>query len=349
MNLLPLQARQVVDAWRQGRPPGVGLPTVTIGAFPAFYPLQGFHLVTGAAGMGKSHALAWWQEQFLQDGWAVSLVHPASLPESSLWNLLISPLVVSPQDSGGLLGLFRRIQTCLKNNHQPPGDEQFWQDLSDRGNWQFSHILESESLWMALRAWLTQEPKAQARVEDWLTMPHLYVGKESLLYRELVWDLRDYFPVPLQSAIRLDAQMDWAWMRDMGLLLRAIGCHGWVWLWDDLSADAVLTLKPVLTSDESGADLIVGSVYPDFKDTLTQALLQQHHWAFDFSWLDQVETVTLPTWDAKTAQTFEKIVLNVYERAYGVKYKPESVLSSHIHSIREVLQAKVKQLDGLHG
>lgn len=346
--LTPIQARQVVEAWRQGRPPGIGLHTVTTGVPPEFSFNQDFQLLGADQGMGKSHVLAWWQESFLQNGWAVSLVNPTSSPEPSLWTLLISHLMISPGDKPGIKRLFERVKACIDNNEQPPGDEQFWFELSGYHRWQNSGILESDGLFMALRAWLTQEPHAQSRVEDWLANPTLYVGRESQLYRELVWDLRDYFPTPFYTAVECIIQLSWGWTRDIGLLLRATGCKGWIWLWDDLTPDCLLELKSVSTSHESGAAFIMGSVPANFKDKLTQSLLQKHKWEFDFSWLDQVSLLCIPALDAKMAQALVGMVTDIYQIAYGFYDLPVPILCAQNHSIRQLLQTQVQLLDRLH-
>ena len=72
----------------------------------------------------------------------------------------------------------------------------FWRGLTDDWSWRYSNALELAGLFVAIRAWATQDSGTQDLVQDWLYTPWNYYPFWKDLYTGLVLDLRAHFRDP---------------------------------------------------------------------------------------------------------------------------------------------------------
>jgi len=358
------QAQRAIESLRKGIPPEgfvrhftVGRRTEIDGLTRRLQAAEGtVCLLKANYGSGKTHLLKYIREEALDRNYAVSTVtlDASSAVRFNRMDQILGAVcrgIEVPRASGskGLRPFFDYLVGC----HNEQRDKPIWRGISNKGKWDFSEVLDSQAVFVALRAWATGMAETQDLVEDWLSQPWEYRTQRKKLYIELVEGLRRFFRDPrpdrqfyADEVFAFHTQghaQSWAALRDFDGLARASGLNGMTILFDEYE-DVISNLTNVayqeaafwnLFSFYSGKSFPGKTFYavtPAFVEKCKRRLLQKGRWDFDFSRFD-----ALPTFEMSplTTKELEELALRILE-AHGIAYNWEPDLemkASHLIAI----------------
>ncbi len=317
------EAQQVMEMLRKGIPPDGYVRYFTVGRKTEINCLiskllkahQSVLLLKANWGAGKTHLLRFIREMALQEGYAVSSV---TLDANSavrfnrmdqIFGAICRGIEVPNLPRKGLRPFFDLICKCIKNNK---GNRQsFWNRLTNNSQWDYSDILSSYGLFVALRAWYFGEPAVQDLIEDWLYGPWNYYTQRKLLYNELVGKLRVKFRDPrMEWQFYADGvfifnanghYQSWAALRDLHTLACSAGLRGFIILFDEFE-DVIHNIKNIKHQQSAFWNLFKfysGKHFPgmtfyavtlDFVNKCKKVLLSKQVWDYDFNRFDALET-----------------------------------------------------------
>lgn len=385
------QAQRAIESLRIGIPPEgfvrhftVGRRTEIDGLTLRLQAPEGTAcLLKANYGSGKTHLLKYIREEALDRNYAVSTVtlDASSAVRFNRMDQILGAVcrgieVPRAPGSKGLRPFFDYLVGCVNEQR----DKEIWLDITNNGKWDFSEVLDSQAVFVALRAWATGRPEVQDLVEDWLSQPWEYRTQRKRLYLELVEGLRRFFRDPrpdwkfyADNVFAFHTQgheQSWAALRDLNSLALASGLEGMTILFDEYE-DVITNLRNVkhqeaafwnLFSFYSGKSFPGKTFYavtPEFVEKCKRRLLQKGKWDFDFSRFD-----ALPTFEMSPLRTheLEELALTILE-THGIAYgwEPDLVMkASHLSAIvrkaaspqvqdraRYAIKSVVKALDDL--
>lgn len=344
----PNEARRVIESLRKGIPPDGFVRDFTVGRREEIKELQrrlsdaaGTALLLKANyGAGKSHLIRFIREEALEQNYAVSVV---ALDSSSairfnrmdqIFGAICRSIEVPHQfASRGIRSLFDFLKVEIGENE----NADFWSRLSNRGKWDYSDVLESPALFVALRAYMTSDANVQMLVEDWMYNPSQYHTQRKILYECLVSGLRAYFRDP-RSDKRFYADQvfifntqayyqSWAALRDIDCLSRASGLKGLVILFDEFE-DVITNLRNVAHQEAafwnlfhfySGKQFLGKSFYavtPGFVEKCKIRLLEKGRWDMDLSMFDALPKFEMSPLDRKHLFSLGEKIVEIHGMAY---------------------------------
>lgn len=385
------QAQIVIESLRKGIPPNRFVRHFTVGRKTEIYDLtkrlqtqDGTVLLLKANyGSGKTHLLKYIREEALGRHYAVSVV---TLDSSSAirFNRMdqvfgaVCRNIEIPQvlDNKGLLPFFNFLVDSMSKRE----DSLIWREISNNWKWDFSEVLDSQAVFVGLRAWATRKTEATNIVEDWFYQPWQYKTQRKKLYHHLVENLRTSFRDSRQywkfcedDVFSFHTQgyaQSWAGLRDFDRLARAAGLKGLIILFDEYE-DIITNLKNISYQETAFWNLFrfyngkafpgktFYAVTPEFVEKCKRLLSQKRRWDFDFSRFD-----ALPTYEMSplTEPELEELAMRILE-AHGIAYnwEPDLVMkASHLRGIiskatslqiqdraRHVIKSIVQALDEL--
>lgn len=385
------QAQRVIESLRKGIPANGFVRRFTVGREAEINDLtrrlksqDGTVLLLKANyGSGKTHLLRFIREEALDRNYAVSTV---TLDSSSAvrFNRMdqifgaVCRNIEIPQAVGrkGLRPFFDLFVKVI--NQRDP--KSLWRQISNNWRWDFSEILDSQAVFVALRAWTTGKAEIADVVEDWFYQPWQYRGQRKRLFIQLVVNLRSFFRDPRPEwKFYADEifmfhtkghEQSWAALRDFDNLSRAAGLKGLIILFDEYE-DVITNLRNVAHQEAAFWNLFhfyYGKNYPGktfyavtpaFVENCKIQLLQKGRWDFDFSRFD-----TLPVYEMSPLEIteLEKLAMKILN-AHGIAYDWEPDLhmkAMHLNGIvrkaaslqiqdraRHVIISVVKALDNL--
>jgi hypothetical protein len=355
-------ARSIIESLRIGIPPRGHINQFTVGRRSEIAQLKekldsgtpGTMLIKANYGSGKSHLLQYLRENALQSGYVISCITLDSKSAirfnrmdqiiGAIWRNIEIP---SNEGTHGVRPFLDFI--CDSMEHSKSQNQKFWNDLTNKGHWDFSEALESPSMFIALRAWNTKNPQAQDLIEDWFYNPKLYAAQRKLLYYHLVLGLRDQFRDPRTEYqfYRADTGIfnfqnqeyaqSWEMLQDIDLLVRMSGLKGFVILFDEFE-DVLTNLSNKnyqqaafwnLFQFFSGKQFSGGSFFavtPEFVQKCKSLLMKKGVYDYDFSRFDSLPAFSMSPLEVQELEELALKIMRVHGTAYA--WNPNSHISN---------------------
>ncbi|GIV86977.1 MAG: hypothetical protein KatS3mg054_1006 [Chloroflexus sp.] len=182
------QAKRVIESLRKGIPPDGFVRHFTVGRASEIAQLTkrlddatpGALLLKANYGSGKTHLLRFICESALEKGFAVSSVtlDAKGAVRFNRMDQIFGAICRNIEVPGmpgqkGIRPVLNFVVDCIERAKAGWSGE-FWYKLTNGWKWDYSDVLESPAMFVAVRAWATGYSIVQDRVEDWLLQPWNY-------------------------------------------------------------------------------------------------------------------------------------------------------------------------------
>ncbi len=360
------QALRAIEELRKGIPPVGLVDHFTVGRRSEIASLEQ-HLESKDAtvlllkanyGSGKSHLLRLIREKALDLKYAVSYVtlDAKSGVRFNRMDQILGAILRSVELPGstsveGIRGLFDFF--CEKaEKARLDGKSKFWSSLTNDWKWDFSETLKSPGLYVALRAWMTENNDAQELVVDWLQKSEEYRAQRKLLYTKLVANQRQHFRDPRPEwqfykdeifLLNTNAhQQSWDSLADINTLLKSAGMSGLIVLFDEFE-DVLTNLNRVNLQEAAFWNLFLFfsgkrfpgmtfyAVTPGFVDKCKGLLLDKGRFDFDYSRFDHLPTFSMSPLAERELQQLASRIIEAHALAY--EYEPTDRLLGQIQRL----------------
>ena len=344
----PNEALRVIESLRKGVPPDGFVRDFTVGRREEIKELQrrlsdagGTALLLKANyGAGKSHLIRFIREEALDQRFAVSVVTLDS-SSSIRFNRMdqIFGAICRNIETPNLRNIkgIRCLLDVLKNQIHAKSEGPFWNYLSNGWKWDYSEHLDSQALYVAVRAWATGNADACDLIEDWLLNPWQYRGQRKKLYCHLVSNMRKHFrdPRPEWKFYADEVFMfhtggyaqSWAALRDLERLACAVGLKGLVILFDEFE-DVITNLRNVAHQEAAFWNLFhfysgkqypgktFYAVTPEFVEKCKIRLLEKGRWDMDLSMFDALPKFEMSPLNRPHLVSLGKKIVEIHSLAY---------------------------------
>ena len=231
----------------------------------------------------------------------------------------------------------RCLLDVLKNQIRAKPERPFWNNLSNGWKWDYSEHLDSQALFVAVRAWATGNAKACDLIEDWLLNPWQYRGQRKKLYCHLVENMRKHFrdPRPEWKFYADEVFMfhtggyaqSWAALRDLERLACAVGLKGLVILFDEFE-DVITNLRNVAHQEAAFWNLFhfysgkqfpgktFYAVTPNFVEKCKIRLLEKGRWDMDLSMFDALPKFEMSPLSRPHLVSLGEKIVEIHRLAY---------------------------------
>jgi hypothetical protein len=353
------QAKRVIESLRTGIPPDGFVRQFTVGRAPEIAKLTerldnvvpGALLCKANYGSGKTHLLRFIRECALEKGFVVSAV-TVDARGAVRFNRMdqvfgaICRNIEVPGVSGqkGIRPVLNFVVDQLERTKDAKANR-FWQELTNNWRWDYSEVLESPAVFIAVRAWTSGNSTVHDRVEDWFLQPWVYRSQRRLLYSDLVGSLRRFFHDPRpewqlysDGVFWFHTQgyaQSWSALRDLQRLLCEAGLKGLVLLFDEFE-DVVTNLNNVAHQEAAFWNLFqfysgrqfpgmsFFAVTPEFVDKCVALLLGKGRWDYDYDRLRAIPTFQMTPLDVEELQELAMRILETHAIAYD--WEPDLVM-----------------------
>jgi len=355
-------ARSIIESLRTGIPPRGYINQFTVGRRSEIAQLKekldsgtpGTLLIKANYGSGKSHLLQYLRENALQSGYVTSCVTLDSKSAirfnrmdqiiGAIWRNIEIP------SNNGIPGVRPFLDfVCESMEHNKSQNQHFWNDLTNKGHWDFSEALESPSMFIALRAWNTGNQTAQDLIEDWFYNPRLYAAQRKLLYYTLVVGLREKFRDPrteyqfyfagsgIFNFQNQEYAQSWQMLRDIDLIARMSGFKGFIILFDEFE-DVLTNLSNKnyqqaafwnLFQFFSGKQFFGGSFFavtPEFVEKCKNLLMKKGIFDYDFSRFDALPAFSMSPLEVQELEELALKIMRIHGTAFA--WNPNSNISN---------------------
>lgn len=367
-------AQRVIEELRKGIPPEGFVRYFTVGRTEEIRALTdrlqkapaGALLLQANYGAGKTHLLRFIRESALDYGFAVSLVtldakagvrfNRMDQIVGALWRCMEIP----GAETRGVRAFFNLVCSCIEHDKKGPAGDSFWGRLTNNGKWDFSDVLESPALFVALRAWATGVEDVRDLIEGWFHQPWLYYSQRKILYAALVSDLRRYFRDPrMEWQFYADAifqfnlqgyAQSWALLRDLNVLASAAGLRGFTLLFDEFE-DIITNLSRINFQEAAFWNLFTFcrgvafpgltfyAVTPQFSEKCKQRLLERERWDIDLTLFESIPTFRM---SSLRNEELSELAMKILE-AHGLAYDWEPDLIMKASQLREIVSKAAKE------
>lgn len=385
------QALRAIEELRKGIPPVGLVEHFTVGRRSEITTLEEHLKKTDATvlllkanyGSGKSHLLRLIREKALELGYAVSYVTLDAKSgvrfnrmDQILGAILRSVEVPGDASKAGIRRMFDFFCDAAEKAREDRKSK-FWAKLTNDWKWDFSEILKSPGLFVALRAWMTKDNEAQDLAVDWLLKSENYRAQRTLLYTKLVANQRRHFRDPRQDwqfykddvfLFHTNAyRQSWDALADINTLLKSGGLSGLIVLFDEFE-DVLTNLTRVnfqeaafwnlflFFSGERFPGMTFYAVTPGFPDKCKSLLLQKGRFDFDYKRFDHLPTYSMSPLGERELQQLASRIIEAHAIAYD--YEPTDRLLKQVQRLvvrdaqspaqdraRFTIKEVVKQLD----
>lgn len=355
-----LEAQRVIESLRKGIPPDGYVSEFTVGRASEVDQLAsrlhaerpGALLIQANYGSGKTHLLRLLRETALREGFAVSYI---SLDSKSavrfdkmdrILGTIIRNLECAGHPGKGPATLFSAVLAALTAKCPDVERRSQLGELSNHGSWEYTKTLQSQPLYVGLRAWIVATSHSEdsalslipQEVEAWLCEPWNYYTQGTWLLREFVSSLRRYFRDTrldwrfggnsghMFALNRSEYQPVWDTLNDLNLLAQLAGKRRLIVLVDEFEdviynlpgqgarMKAFYNLFRLFDGDFQGHSFY--AVTPGFVDKAKRALMGRGVLGYDASIFDAMPTFALsPLTEAELASLALRIAL-----AHGLAY-----------------------------
>lgn len=385
----------VLEHLRQGSPPYGMASEFTVGESHEIQEMEALisrkcpHLIETDAGCGKSHLLDHIREKALEQGFIVSRVRVNSEQEirfncldqivGAVFRELQTPHATNER---GVQPFMNMLCHAIQESMFKSGSDDLWARLTNGWTWDtdVQGLLESPSVYIALRAWFFGNDSERSLVEDWLGHPWRYYKDRKRLVRTLIEDLSSHFIDPRPPSVLFSNKtrlfhfkepgyaQSWAALRDIQKLGEAAGFKGLVLLFDDMDDIherlgnlkfqklALANLFRFLQSEQFGGKSFF-AVNTDFEDKCRREFVRKRQGDYDLSKFDEIPRFRMPALKDDDLLQLAVKILKAHLRAYNwaddsgeVLVQVESIVRSAAestteHRPRRVVRAVVEYLD----
>ena len=348
------QAQRVIESLRKGIPPDGFVRHFTVGRASEVARLTerlddvvpGALLLKANYGSGKTHLLRFIRECALEKGFAVSAVtldckgavrfNRMDQVFGAICRNIEVPGVHGQKGIRPVLNfVVNRLERAKAAKTAP-----FWHELTNNWRWDYSEVLDSPAMFVAVRAWATGLSTVHDRIEDWFLQPWAYRSQRRLLYSDLVCSLRRFFHDPRpewqfysDGVFWFHTQgyaQSWSALRDLQCLLCEAGLKGLVLLFDEFE-DVVTNLNNVAHQEAAFWNLFqfyfgkqfpgmsFYAVTPEFVDKCVALLLGKGRWDYDYDRFQAIPTFQMTPLDV---EELEELAMRILE-AHGIAYEWE--------------------------
>ncbi|MEW6573753.1 MAG: BREX system ATP-binding domain-containing protein [Bacillota bacterium] len=357
----PAEAQRIIESLRKGIPPDGYVRNFTVGRESEIHELtdflqrgqSGVLLLKANPGSGKTHLLRFVRETALAEGFVVSLVTLDSRSSvrfnrmDQIVGALLRNLEIPTSNNKGIRPFFDFICNEIELAKTSNESTKFWERLTNKWRWDYSDVLDSPALFVALRAWATGNPIKKSLIEDWLFQPWIYQTQRKRLYKELVETLRACFRDRraewqfYSDGIFIFNQQRyyqcWAVLRDINSLSLSAGLKGLVLLFDEFE-DVIHNLRNIsyqqsafwnlfeFYSGRQFPGLSFFAVTPDFARKCKGVLLKKNVWDFDYSRFDQLPTFEMSPLSTPELKELALKIIETHGLAFG--WEPDLVMRS---------------------
>lgn len=369
------QAQLIIESLRKGIPPEGFVRHFTVGRRNEITDLRqrlNTHngtvlLLKANYGSGKTHLLKFIREEALEQNYVVSSVtlDANSGVRFNRMDQIVGAVCRNIEIPGktGERGLSPLMDFLTVSINKGIVDSSFFQSLSSKGKWDYSEVLDSKAMYVALRAWSTGIQSVQDMITDWFYQPNAYNSQRRILLKALVTDLRCKFRDPRPDWKFYDDdvfvmnknghEQSWALLRDLNTLCKESGLNGFIILFDEFE-DVITNLRRINYQEAAFWNLFhfyAGKMFPgktfyavtpEFVDKCKSVLLLKQRWDFDYTWFDK-----LPMYEMSPLETseMEDLALLIFE-VHGIAYdwEPDTImLDSQLKSIvRKAASVKIQ-------
>lgn len=352
---MSVEVQRVIESLRLGIPPDGYVRYFTIGRVSEIAELtaklqqeqSGALLLKANYGSGKSHLLRFIRETALKEGFAVSSVTLDAKSAvrfnrmdqilGAIWRGLEVP------NSSGSKGAFPFFDwVCQQARQSAGGTSKQWQEITNQAQWNFSKILDSPAIFIALRAWYSGRADKYL-IEDWLFQGGKY--KKPQLYKELVERTQICFRNELAISRPLkwvnyttgtlifdfSSQgyvQSWAAIRDIHTLACASGLRGLIILFDEFE-DVIYNITNIAHQNAAFQNLFqffsshqfqgmsFFAVTPGFVQKCINRLESKGYWDYDYSRFKELPTFEMSSLEMEHLQELARKIREIHGVAYS--------------------------------
>lgn len=386
------QAQMIIESLRKGIPPDGFVRYFTVGRKDEITDLRqrlNAHddtvlLLKANYGSGKTHLLKFIREEALEQNFAVSSVtlDANSSVRFNRMDTIVGAVCrnIEVPSSVGEKGLFPLMNYLSEKINKGIVDNPFFQALSNNGRWDYSEVLDSKAMYVAIRAWSTGIQSVQEMIADWFYQPSAYNSQRKLLLKALITDLRSKFRDPRPEwkfysdgvfiMNKNGHEQSWALLRDIDTLCKEAGLKGFIILFDEFE-DVITNLRRIDYREAAFWNLFhfyAGKMFPGktfyavtpgFVEKCKTVLLLKQRWDFDYTRFDKLPMYEMSPLEPSEMEDLALRILEVHGIAYD--WEPDTfMLDSQLKSIvqkaaavkiqdrvRKVIITVVKALDAL--
>ena len=374
----PEQAQNIIASLRTGVPPKNYVRYFTVGRENELKQLtdrlsqqeKESLLLQANWGSGKSHLLLYIREQALADSYAVSMVQLDAMSKvrfnrmDQMFGAICRNIEVPGAERPGAVHTAKGIQPffALVNKQMIQNSENaFWMKLSNQGKWNFSQVLDSPAMFVALRAWIDGSTTGRNLVEDWFFNPQDYRSQRRKLYSELVTKIR--FSDPRQEWKFYNDEIfwfhtqayaqSWAAIRDLDLLAKESGLKGLIILFDEFE-DVINNITNIqhqeaafwnlfeFFSGKQFPDMTFYAVTPDFVDKCKGLLETRGRWDFDYTRFDALPTFQMSPLDISHLTDLAQRIVPIHGIAYGWDAKSAMTIELINKVVRDATKVQIQ-------
>lgn len=362
-----LQAQRVIESLRKGIPPDGFVRDLTVGRGAEIKDLISLLKLQDATvlllkanyGSGKTHLLRFIREEGLGQGYAVSSVtlDSSSAVRFNRMDQILGAVCrnIEVPQSVGYKGIRSLFSLCSETYHKYSKGS-LWSEISNEWKWDYSDVLDSPALFVALRAWINGDLLVQNTVEDWLFHPDKYKINRKVLYCQLVNNLRPVFRDPRpdwkfyqDEVFVFDTQayaQSWAAFRDLNRLSKAAGLKGLVILFDEFE-DVITNLEKINYQEKAFWNLFdfyngkkfpgksFFAVTPDFVENCKCRLYEKGRFDFDYSRFDELPIYEMSPLDLPELEELSNKIIDVHGIAY--QWEPDLVIKAS--KVKKIVQS----------
>jgi len=354
-----VEAQRVIESLRKGIPPDGFVRHFTVGRASEVAQLTerlddgvpGALLLKANYGSGKTHLLRFIREYALERGFAVSAV-TLDCKGAVRFNRMdqvfgaICRSIEVPNGNGrkGIRPVLNFIVDGLERA-KAAKTEPFWQELTNNWRWDYSEVLESPAVFVAVRAWATGNSTVHDRVEDWFLQPWAYRSQRAVLFSDLVGSLRRHFHDPRPESqfykhgvFEFHTQgyaQSWSALRDLQRVLCKAGLRGLVLLFDEFE-DVVTNLRNIgyqeaafwnlfqFYAGKQFPGLSFYAVTPEFVEKCVTLLIGKGRWDYDYARFKVIPTFQMTPLDVEELEELAMRILETHGIAY--EWEPDLVM-----------------------
>jgi hypothetical protein len=355
------QAQRVIESLRKGIPPDGFVRHFTVGRAWEIAQLintldraePGALLLKANYGSGKTHLLHFTRECALERGFAVSAVtlDARGAVRFNRMDQVFGAVCRNIEVPGvpGQKGIRPLLDFVVDRMERAKvgRSESFWHELTNNWKWDFSEVLDSPAMFVAVRAWATGNSAIHDRVEAWFLQPSDYRSLRKVLYSDLVGSLRRYFHDPRPEwQFYKDGVFDfqtqgyaqsWSALRDIQRLLCESGLKGLVLLFDEFE-DVITNLRNVAHQEAAFWNLFqfyagkrfpglsFFAVTPEFVEKCEKLLMDKGRWDYDYARFEAIPTFQMTPLDVEELEELAMRILETHGIAY--EWEPDLVMRS---------------------
>ena len=364
------ELQKVIESLRLGVPPNGHVRYFTIGRVEEIAELttrlkleeSGALLLKANYGSGKSHLLRFIRETALKENFAVSSVtlDAKSAVRFNRMDQILGAILRGLEVPGdlGSKGVRPFFDFVCQQAHESTGkDGKQWQQITNNGQWDYSKVLESPAIFIALRAWASGRVKKEL-LQDWLFQTGGY--KATNLYHALVEKINRYYRLELAvncsphwrayttKTLTFSFQSQgyvqcWAALRDLYVLACASGLRGLIVLFDEFE-DVLSNIKNIThqeTAFQNLFDFFAGqqvrgmsffAVTPEFVDKCKERILSRGRWNYSYSQFDRLSTFEMSPLEKVHLQDLVKKIREMHGIAYSWDTN-SPIIESGLHGV----------------